>query len=287
MPREVWIAGGGITVSDGDRTMRARPRATSLMFGRPRPAHMVGEGAVERERALLEIVVVVRRQLGDVARTVLRIEIVHHQGRAAEDAAEAARRRRHVEAVGADAKAADRLGPGLERRHVRMRLGIGPRRSRTWPRGPPTASRTCGPAGRLRQRDTAVAGRHDHQRIAVDLQRSRHWRIHRSRCVAIRQQQHIFVRLIVPLQHCRPVPASLWPTMKFWPRVSQVLGAAADVPAAPSRRNSHNLRRREGTPALAGCRRRGGHARARIAWSHTSFFSPIIERSELHERDTK
>src|SRR5262249_54811316 len=81
----------------------------------PRPANVVNVGPFERERALLEVVVKMRRQFRDVARTDTQIEIVDHEGRASEDASEATAVLLHVEAIGSDAVAVRRCGPRLER----------------------------------------------------------------------------------------------------------------------------------------------------------------------------
>src|SRR5262245_46906974 len=65
----------------------------------PRPAQVVDELAVDSERALLEIVVMMGREFRRVARPLKGIEIVDHEGRATPDAAEAAFLRRHIQAV--------------------------------------------------------------------------------------------------------------------------------------------------------------------------------------------
>ena len=91
--------------NDGDRRRGAVfviVVAPLCHVGYPRPANIVDERAFERERALFEIVVMVRRQLGNVARAVSRFEVVHHESGAAKDAAEAAFLGSHVEAVGVD-----------------------------------------------------------------------------------------------------------------------------------------------------------------------------------------
>src|SRR5690606_1469645 len=80
--------------------------------GRPWPADVVDERPFKRQRSLLEVVVMMRRHLRRVALAVPRLKIVHHEGRTPEDAPEAAGRRRHVEAVGADAITLGRVRPG-------------------------------------------------------------------------------------------------------------------------------------------------------------------------------
>ncbi|HMM91747.1 hypothetical protein [Bradyrhizobium sp.] len=89
--------------------------------GRPRPAKMMDESAGQRQRALLEIVMMMRRHLGRIAGAVARLQEVHHEGRAAKDPPEPSRRCRDVEAVGADLLITWCLRPRLERRQVGMR----------------------------------------------------------------------------------------------------------------------------------------------------------------------
>src|SRR5439155_17952719 len=47
---------------------------------RPWPAPVVDKGAGQRQRALFEVVMVVRRHFGGIARTVFRLEEIHHEG---------------------------------------------------------------------------------------------------------------------------------------------------------------------------------------------------------------
>ncbi len=92
---------------------------------RPRCAHVVHVVAVELQRDLLEVVVVVRRQLGRVARSVGRIEVVDHQRAAPEDPAEATVVVRDVgERIDPDAVPGRRIGPRRERGDVRIGLDV-------------------------------------------------------------------------------------------------------------------------------------------------------------------
>jgi len=80
---------------------------------RPGPADVVHELSLQGKRALLEILVVVRRHLGDIARPLLGVEVVDHKGGAPPDPPEPPRLRRHLEVVDAHPEAAGRLGPGF------------------------------------------------------------------------------------------------------------------------------------------------------------------------------
>ena len=66
----VWISGGGITTTAGAVSGGARRRA-SRRVGRPRHAHVVDVVTGDLQRHLLEVVVVVGRQLGRVAGPVV------------------------------------------------------------------------------------------------------------------------------------------------------------------------------------------------------------------------
>ena len=88
--RVVWIAGGGITATDGAAAPFVLVLAPGGHVRGPRPADVVNVSALERERALLEVVVEMRRQLRDVARPGPRVEIVDHEVRAAENSPEPA-----------------------------------------------------------------------------------------------------------------------------------------------------------------------------------------------------
>ncbi len=99
--------------------------APEALVDGPRPAQVVHEVAFDRERALLEIVVMVRRELRRVARSLKGVEIVYHEGRAAPDAAEAALLRGHIEAVDAQLEAVLRLGPELGQGDMGLRRSIG------------------------------------------------------------------------------------------------------------------------------------------------------------------
>ena len=167
MPREVWIAGGGITVMEGALHVQVLVLPPHPHVDGPRPAQVMRVGALDGEGALFEVVVVMRRQLGDVARTHLRRKIVHHQRRAPPDAAEAPRLVRHVEGVDADLETVVRRRPGLKRRHVRMRrrVGLGVRAPRVEVRR--LRREQADDAAALRQLDAARPGRHDDERVAV------------------------------------------------------------------------------------------------------------------------
>src|SRR5712664_4332011 len=91
----------------------------------PGPAQMMNEGSRQRQRALLEIVVVMWRHPGGVAWTVPRLQEVHHERRAAEDSSKPPRLLRHVETVGPDPGAAARFGPWFERGKIGVRGGVG------------------------------------------------------------------------------------------------------------------------------------------------------------------
>src|SRR3546814_5791522 len=64
-----------------------------------RPANIMGQAPFDGERALLEIIVIVRRHAGRVARAFEPLDRVDHEGGAAVNAAEAAGRRRHFQRI--------------------------------------------------------------------------------------------------------------------------------------------------------------------------------------------
>src|SRR6478736_6733725 len=112
---------------DGDRGRTAQfmiVGAPEVLVNRPRPAQMVDELTLDRERTLLEIIMMMRRELGSVTRPLIGVEEIDHECRAAPDAAEAAFLRGHIEAVDAQLVAAFGLGPGLEQRDMRLGGGI-------------------------------------------------------------------------------------------------------------------------------------------------------------------
>src|ERR1051326_7500570 len=74
-------------------------RSPGIEIGGPGPANMVCERAFKSERALLKVVMMMRRQFCHVARTVLYRQEVHHDRRAAPDATEAARRFRYIQRI--------------------------------------------------------------------------------------------------------------------------------------------------------------------------------------------
>src|SRR3546814_7401703 len=71
-----------------------------------RPANIMGEAPFDGERALLEIIVMVRRHAGRVARAFEPLDRVDHEGGAAVNAAEAAGRRRHFQRIDPDLRTA-------------------------------------------------------------------------------------------------------------------------------------------------------------------------------------
>src|SRR3546814_15508850 len=71
-------------------------RAPFLQIGGPRPANIMGEAPFDGERALLEIIVMVRRHAGRVARAFEPLDRVDHEGGAAVNAAEARSEERRV-----------------------------------------------------------------------------------------------------------------------------------------------------------------------------------------------
>ena len=91
-----------------------------FLVGGPRPAQVMHVPPFKGERTLLEIVVIVRRQLRDVARPLCGKDI-HHESGAAENLAKAPLFVRHVETVAADAPPVRGRGPWLERRNLRVR----------------------------------------------------------------------------------------------------------------------------------------------------------------------
>src|SRR5690606_22917005 len=89
---------------DGDRGTGAQfviVGTPEILVHRPWPAQMVDELTFQCERALLEIIVEVRREFGWVARSLADVEKIDHEGGAAPDAAEAAFLGGNVEAVDA------------------------------------------------------------------------------------------------------------------------------------------------------------------------------------------
>ena len=120
---------------------------------------MVDEAALQREGALLEVVMVMRRQLGRVARANLWTEHVHHEGRAAEDSAKTTGLVGHIQTVMPDAPAILWHRPGREGRNMAARLVIGPRIHRCLGQiGRKRGEKPCYLAA-LRQGNRAVARR--------------------------------------------------------------------------------------------------------------------------------
>ena len=161
---------------------------------------MMDELAFHRERALLEIIMMMRRQFCRVARALVAVEIVHHDGGAAPDTPEAARLRRHVEAVDAQAKAVLRRRPVFQQRDIGLGIGIG--------RGVGTFGGEIGRARGEDALDTAGlddpdarrAGRHEGQRAAVDALRAiGGGDLHHD--VGVGQQHRIFVGLLGAGKH--------------------------------------------------------------------------------------
>jgi len=108
---EVWVEGGGSRRWRGPRSIRGRPRATA----RHPPSTASGGGGHRRPRGPGSIARNRRGDEGhlmDVPGPIVAVEIVHHEGGAAPDAAEAAGLRRHVERVGAHAEPRGGAGQG-------------------------------------------------------------------------------------------------------------------------------------------------------------------------------
>ena len=125
---------------------------------------------------------------------------IHHEGRAAEDASEPARRCRDVETVGADLRAAACLRPRLERRQIRMRRRV--RRSVGAQLGEIFRPRRhhAHHLGGAEQRDGACARRHEADGVTGDdlALVTPHDLGARPR---IGKQHDIFVGLVGPAQH--------------------------------------------------------------------------------------
>ena len=79
--------------------------------------------AFERERALLEFIVMMRGELGRVARPLITVKIIHHEGRAAEDAAKAPWLRRNIQSVVPHRPSARRIRPRPCFRRARLSSG--------------------------------------------------------------------------------------------------------------------------------------------------------------------
>src|SRR5690554_4140962 len=89
--------------------------------GCPWPAQMMRERAAQRQRALIEIVMVMRRDLVALTRTDARNQTIDHEGGATVDSAEPPSPVRHIQRVPLELQTAQRLRPRLEGRNIRMR----------------------------------------------------------------------------------------------------------------------------------------------------------------------
>ncbi len=86
---------------------------------------MMGEGAAQRQRALLEVVMVMGRDLVALPRTNAWRQVIDHEGRAAIDPPETRGIFRDIQRVPSDLEPTRWLRPGFERRHVWVRLPEG------------------------------------------------------------------------------------------------------------------------------------------------------------------
>ncbi len=166
---------------------------------RPRPAQVVHKGARDRQGALFEVVVVVRRELVQRPRR-RRGEHVDHEGGAPPDLPEAPLLGRDVDGIDPQLIAARGGRPRLQRRDVRMRVGIGLgvgafRGEVLGPRGQHPHAPTA-----VRHDDSAVARRDDHQGTARDLDGLAGGGGD-GPGLGVRQQQHVLVGLALALQN--------------------------------------------------------------------------------------
>jgi hypothetical protein len=143
---------------------------------------------------------VMRRHLARIARAGFRLEEIHHEGRAAEDPPEPARRRRDVETVGSDLRTPDSFRPRLERRQIgvrrRIRRSVGAQNCEIFR----SRRHHAHHLGRAEQRDGACPRRHETDGVtANDLALvAPHDLRARPR---IGKQHDIFVGLVGPAQH--------------------------------------------------------------------------------------
>src|ERR1700761_6389236 len=94
--------------------------APGAPVGGPWPPDVVDVRALQGQGSLLEIGVGMRGEPGLIARPVLRIDDVEHQGRTAKDPPEPAFPRGYVQAVDGPRRAVRRRGPGGQRGDVEM-----------------------------------------------------------------------------------------------------------------------------------------------------------------------
>ena len=144
--------------------------------------------------------------------------------------------RRNVQAVDANAIAADRLRPRMKRRDVLRPRRIGGRilalvRDILRPRGDETHdASTCG------HDHLAVSGRHDHQRVARHADRFAP-RSDRDRCLPVRHQHDVFIALILTGEDRARLGVAVGHDEVLTARVPGA-GRLVRSPAARSRRNA-------------------------------------------------